>query len=1778
MVPINLSAQLSKLEYERDTLRRELDAIQDDYANRQTDEQLTENNLTIAERFRDMTELVRQKNQHITQLLNDIEISENENKILKKSLTTTRDELQNATVYINTISAEYRNLKCLQDEYTDRIKTLELNDSGLRNQIAELVAEKEKCEEQIDELSDQLESRIKLLSELLSKKDDEIATYKSQLGPLGYSDSQNEYLAKLQETVARQEDHLNELKKQLHKATNDLNRSASALEQQKKLYNELLNKSNESPEIKDLQKNLSTLQEQLEIITDKAKVAEEDATNKAEQISKLIIQVREFESGVFGLEEAMEENRKIKKELETRDKEIEELISTTNRLYQEADLLEQDNLAMKEKLGLSIEDIVRSDGMIARYKDAQTRINFLQNELDECKEIIVNLKLKNRNLLKSPESTRNISPNGKEELTQIEIYKPDIEIVSDLEDNVRELIDENESLRKGLHEVLDSLHNQDGSSTVRIECQSLERLLQAMDARHVAGWYQPGMRLLAQINHLDGVNANLRYQLHSLHDALTEAKKELYNSQISTPSLKITENINENDLEEENYSKKKEQERSFQLEQEVKMFQHKFEKLQQEMGCLNNEYDNERLKMTSTVEKLEIELNSAHQNEISLKERLSDFENSWKSLIDNPNEIKSQLSYNVIRVAALTEELQITKRMYDCCLDSEKKIKIEKQKGYEELCTIKKNYSEEIERLLKYTEQQNVELNKFKNQTEKSININEYQIIKKELEELTIKHREILHTNLFKEDTYKLLTERLIAEVMLLKDQRQSSVIEIDNINGDDIEITALKSEKMSLLQRAEHAEKMYALLKEQMEEMEVRCKNLEQNLCNMMEANLKSQTEEVRLRETTVNMIEESEYAEMAQKLKTSDNNLDQALQEKTRLLKILDITQSQVRDLEHHHKLLDQQHAITQRRIIELQALSDERSTIDRLMREISTLEEKQIAAEVEDAKLKSTIQDQQTTIANLECKNDEIIEQYNSNNDHFKTKIMRLENILLELQNRYSGAISLVNEHIWVTHKQKLEEAIINTYRKWLDNTETSVSDDIVYVPTKTNEDYRIKFTQLQLKELNTQMACDDLRKKLQLCTERIEKQDYFIDSLEKEIVRLDSEFMHNYMSWGIKHFRIDTKNNVRKIDKQISVQSITSLEQPEDKDEYLEKKIKYKSNTIEKEKKNQDEEIKRLQVSLNDLETYKNQLQKDLIVKDDEIRKLNIKLATSENVENDLQNPALLTTIESLEIIVNQKEETISRLQELLKECREDHVKEITELQKKIENSELINRVPQKDVSSPIRSNNIQPIVNQYILRIADLEDKLKQSEDDLAKVNSEKEHWSGVAERRLKEMEQNKTEDDSEEKDLEITRLNEIITGLRAKRDSLPAQRDRLRMEVDKLKKKIDEYERREKEDKAEIQKLRQQIIYRPPANGKREDTICIVKEEVLTKKIKALETELEEYKKKDEENKVFRKMKSDEQVSKWEVNKRHQTTIEKLQTRLVETTREGEALRLNNQRLRDNLTRMEKDRNVLELKLKSANAAVQSNALAKTLIEELTLEKDRLINEVHTLRSAKEMTSGGTSLAEVVVELRRKITTLELLQKGGNAALIKEIDTLKDRKNRIEKTKLALEEENVRLKKKIDQFQLADNGSGITSLSSDSMLSDERKQSEKPEKLIKTKKSTFKQIKGESKLTDRINKNIDDKDYVEKLQNELQTTQSYYLDSSEKCSQLEQQLQDYRSQYQSVLEENENLKCQLEKKCHLLGKTKTMLERAAAREQLIIKPDRQRPDRTHFIA
>lgn len=65
---------------------------------------------------------------------------------------------------------------------------------------------------------------------------------------------------------------------------------------------------------------------------------------------------------------------------------------------------------------------------------------------------------------------------------------------------------------------------------------------------------------------------------------------------------------------------------------------------------------------------------------------------------------------------------------------------------------------------------------------------------------------------------------------------------------------------------------------------------------------------------------------------------------------------------------------------------------------------------------------------------------------------------------------------------------------------------------------------------------------------------------MESLEKEIVRMDSECMRNYLSWGIQDFCEDAKAQPKKLDKQISVQSENNFKTLEGKLEDLNRQLK------------------------------------------------------------------------------------------------------------------------------------------------------------------------------------------------------------------------------------------------------------------------------------------------------------------------------------------------------------------------------------------------------------------------------------------------------------------------------------------------------------------------------------------------------------------------------------------------------------------------------------------
>lgn len=64
-------------------------------------------------------------------------------------------------------------------------------------------------------------------------------------------------------------------------------------------------------------------------------------------MTEMVIQLREYETGVFGLPEAMEQIKELQKQKRVRDKHIEQLIQAGNQLQADANLLEEENLALR---------------------------------------------------------------------------------------------------------------------------------------------------------------------------------------------------------------------------------------------------------------------------------------------------------------------------------------------------------------------------------------------------------------------------------------------------------------------------------------------------------------------------------------------------------------------------------------------------------------------------------------------------------------------------------------------------------------------------------------------------------------------------------------------------------------------------------------------------------------------------------------------------------------------------------------------------------------------------------------------------------------------------------------------------------------------------------------------------------------------------------------------------------------------------------------------------------------------------------------------------------------------------------------------------------------------------------------------------------------------------------------------------------------------------------------------------------------------------------------
>ncbi|KAF6213573.1 hypothetical protein GE061_011294 [Apolygus lucorum] len=538
-----LLKEVSDLQKEKNELRREIILIQNEAQSGALQTSLEEEPTENVPLLKDT---IQSKNKHILQLLSDIEVLEKENQMLNTKLNAARREIAEATTVQTKLSGENISIREANYQFQEKITTLEERNAGLTSQVSELVAEKNKKDAHLDQLIDDLEERIVKWQEVFVMKENEVAELKARLAEAAQSPESrpsSQFATNytiLAKTIEQQEDMIETLRNQLKRASEDLTKSSAEMMNYKnKVEKGDVEEGNET--LEELRDELEKAKAQIVFLQEKAHDAEQDAQFRAEEMTELIIQLREYEDGIYGLAEARKEIKDLKKQIGIRENQILNLVQQLNEL------------SLKE----SGEPITAgSDRFNDFMEDGDKSGNLdLKSQLTQMQQTAINLSVQNFDLrakvMKLTEEL-NAYKSGAKATSEIQSGDPqisgaqsdeipimqgeDAETKEDVENRITMVIEENEALRKGMHEIMESIKNQDGSAKVNVESETLERLLEMLDSRHISGWYHPAMRLQAALNKLQGNNDALRQELRE-----SRFRESYFQAELQTTFLKVGE-------------------------------------------------------------------------------------------------------------------------------------------------------------------------------------------------------------------------------------------------------------------------------------------------------------------------------------------------------------------------------------------------------------------------------------------------------------------------------------------------------------------------------------------------------------------------------------------------------------------------------------------------------------------------------------------------------------------------------------------------------------------------------------------------------------------------------------------------------------------------------------------------------------------------------------------------------------------------------------------------------------------------------------------------------------------------------------------------------------------------------------------------------------------------------------------------------------------------------------------------------------------------------------
>uniref|UniRef100_A0A8C6HZ77 Centrosomal protein 290 n=1 Tax=Mus spicilegus TaxID=10103 RepID=A0A8C6HZ77_MUSSI len=406
-----LALRNEEAENENSKLRRENEQLRQDIIDyqKQIDSQ-KESLLSRRGEDSDYRSQLSKKNYELVQYLDEIQTLTEANEKIEVQNQEMRKNLEESVQEMEKMTDEYNRMKALVHQTDAVMDQIKKENEHYRLQVRELTDLLKAKDEEDDPVMMAVNAKVEEWKLILSSKDDEIIEYQQMLQSLrgklknAQLDADKSNIMALKQGIQERDSQIKMLTEQVEQYTKEMEKNTFIIEDLKNELQKDKGTSNiyQQTHYMKIHSKVQILEEKTKEAERIAELAEADAREKDKELVEALKRLKDYESGVYGLEDAVIEIKNCKAQIKIRDGEMEVLTKEFNKLEMKINDILDENEALRERAGLEPKTMIdltefrNSKSLKQQQYRAENQV--LLKEIESLEEERLDLKRKIRQM------------------------------------------------------------------------------------------------------------------------------------------------------------------------------------------------------------------------------------------------------------------------------------------------------------------------------------------------------------------------------------------------------------------------------------------------------------------------------------------------------------------------------------------------------------------------------------------------------------------------------------------------------------------------------------------------------------------------------------------------------------------------------------------------------------------------------------------------------------------------------------------------------------------------------------------------------------------------------------------------------------------------------------------------------------------------------------------------------------------------------------------------------------------------------------------------------------------------------------------------------------------------------------------------------------------------------------------------------------------------------------------------------------------------------------